>query len=74
MPEYVSREALRRYMFGMKESIDAGRDVILHCRAGRHRAALAFTFALMYGKGITFQEAREANRETIDQETNRLHK
>ena len=43
----------------IKSNIDEGRDVILHCRAGAHRAALAFVHALVFGLGISYSAAMQ---------------
>ena len=39
-------------------ALDTARHVILHCRAGVHRAALAATFVLMLARGESFAAAR----------------
>jgi len=44
----------------VQEQLNAGRDVVVHCRAGKHRAALAFVLLRCYLSGISFQESREA--------------
>jgi hypothetical protein len=41
-----------------RKHLDHGNDVILHCRAGIHRAALSFCLMLMFFFRIRFQEAR----------------
>ena len=56
-------------MVMVKQAIDQGQDVILHCAAGRHRAATTGTLVLMWGCGITFEEARqivEAKRRSVE--------
>ena len=40
----------------VKSAVDAGRDVIFHCRAGVHRAAITTVLMLMFGLGCTLQE------------------
>ncbi len=42
----------------VKEALDGGRAVILHCRAGVHRAELTFCICWMYLKGTSLAEAR----------------
>ena len=39
--------------------LNAGQDVILHCHAGVHRAALCACFVLMFGLQIRFDQARQ---------------
>ena len=41
----------------VKPAVDAGRDVIFHCHAGVHRAALTTVLVLMFGLGIPLREA-----------------
>ena len=43
----------------VKNAVDSGRDVILHCHAGVHRAAITTVLVLMFGLGCTLQEGRE---------------
>ena len=43
---------------GVKYFLDHGYTVIVHCRAGRHRAALALCIFLICMLGIKFNEAR----------------
>ena len=42
----------------IKEALDIGIAVIIHCRSGIHRAALATVLFLMFGYGISFKESR----------------
>ena len=43
----------------IKECIDSGMDVFVHCHGGRHRAALMFCLVVMLGLTISFALARE---------------
>ena len=43
----------------VKEALENGRDVVLHCRAGVHRAALTYCCVTMHLKGCSFDEARQ---------------
>ena len=44
----------------IKPALDDGRDVIFHCRAGVHRAALLFVHTLVFGLGMSYSAAQEA--------------
>ena len=41
----------------VKQAVDAGRDVIFHCHAGVHRAAITTVTVMMFGLGIPLREA-----------------
>ena len=42
----------------IKSALDDGKVVLLHCRAGVHRAALCFCEVMMFLIGITFAQAQ----------------
>ena len=44
----------------IKAALDEGSHVIIHCRRGIHRAALATVLFLMYGNQISFEESRQS--------------
>ena len=46
------------------DSLNAGQDVILHCHAGVHRAALCACFVLMFGLQIRARQMIEEQRNT----------
>jgi len=43
----------------VKTCLNEGNDVIIHCKAGVHRAAAATSIMIMYLAGCTFEQARE---------------
>lgn len=44
----------------VKEALDNGRDAVIHCRAGVHRAALSYCFVTMHIQGCSFDKARQS--------------
>ena len=41
----------------IKPALDEGRDVIIHCHAGVHRAAIVLVHALVFGFGMSYTAA-----------------
>ena len=44
----------------VKEALDNGRDAVIHCRAGVHRAALSYCFVTMHIQGCSFDKSSQS--------------